>query len=247
MKYMGGKSRIAKHILQQIEKNVNVAEFDWWVEPFVGGGGMIDKVEWGNISRMGSDLSKECILALTYIKNIENEVDFPKNNQEFTEETYHEQKKQVKNGELTGLNCYTGYALSYGGQWYGGWCRDRKSRKGRDDIAEAYGAAKKQSKALQTVDLRIGSYLDLVIPEKSIVYCDIPYKSTTKYTTNSKNLFNYEQFYQWCIDNRTKHRIFVSEYFMPSEFVCIWEKEIASSLGKNTGAVQGLEKLYMIG
>lgn len=245
MKYMGGKSKLAKYILQQIEKNVVIDEYDWWIEPFVGGGGMIDKVEWSRLGRVGSDLSKECILALEYIKNMEKEVDFPKNNKDFTEEDYKNQKEQVKRGELTGLNCYTGYALSYGGKFYGGWRRDKEER--RDYIAEAYRAAQKQSKAFQSVDLETSSYLDLVIPEKSIVYCDIPYKSTTNYTTNSKNSFNHEQFYQWCIDNQTKHRIFVSEYFMPSEFVCIWEKERASSLGRNTGAVKGLEKLYMIG
>lgn len=46
MKYMGSKRRVAKYILP-----IMLAERkpdQWWVEPFVGGGNMIDKVEGNN-------------------------------------------------------------------------------------------------------------------------------------------------------------------------------------------------------
>jgi DNA adenine methylase len=55
---MGSKNRIAKHILP-----IMLAERkpdQWWVEPFVGGANMIDKVV-GN--RMGND-SHEFLIAL---------------------------------------------------------------------------------------------------------------------------------------------------------------------------------------
>ena len=58
MQYMGSKDRIAKHILP-----IMLAERkpdQWWVEPFVGGANMIDKVE-GN--RIGND-SHEFLIAL---------------------------------------------------------------------------------------------------------------------------------------------------------------------------------------
>ena len=49
MKYTGSKNRIAKHILPlMLEGRTN----ETWVEPFVGGANMIDKVE-GN--RIGFD------------------------------------------------------------------------------------------------------------------------------------------------------------------------------------------------
>ena len=47
MQYMGSKNRIAKHILP-----IMLAERkpdQWWVEPFVGGANMIDKVEGNRI------------------------------------------------------------------------------------------------------------------------------------------------------------------------------------------------------
>ena len=32
------------------------------------------------------------------------------------------------------------------------------------------------------------------------------------------------------------HKIFVSEYSMPDDFKCVWQKEIVSSLTKNNGS-----------
>jgi DNA adenine methylase len=58
MRYVGSKNRIAKHILP-----IMLAERkpdQWWVEPFVGGANMIDKVA-GN--RIGND-SNEFLIAL---------------------------------------------------------------------------------------------------------------------------------------------------------------------------------------
>ena len=50
MKYMGSKNRIAKHILPIILKDRK--EGQWYVEPFVGGANIRDKVE---CKRIGSD------------------------------------------------------------------------------------------------------------------------------------------------------------------------------------------------
>ena len=41
----------------------------------------------------------------------------------------------------------------------------------------------KQSKNLELVSFICSSYQDLEIPKESIIYCDIPYKDTTKYKT----------------------------------------------------------------
>ena len=56
MKYMGSKNRIAKHLLPIILKDRK--EGQWFVEPFVGGANMIDKVT-GN--RIGADLNRYLI------------------------------------------------------------------------------------------------------------------------------------------------------------------------------------------
>lgn len=51
MKYMGSKARHAKELLPIIL--ANRTEGQWYVEPFVGGANMIDKV---NGNRIGADI-----------------------------------------------------------------------------------------------------------------------------------------------------------------------------------------------
>jgi DNA adenine methylase len=42
-----------------------------------------------------------------------------------------------------------------------------------------------------------------------------------------------------------ENQIFISEYSAPDDFECIWQKEIVSSLTKNTGSKKGTEKLFV--
>ena len=222
MQYMGSKNRIAKYILPIMLKDRKDGQ--WWVEPFVGGGNMIDKVE-GN--RIGADKDGLTIEALIYIRDFVD--DLPKNNKDFTEEDY----KKATDG-------YTAYALSYGGKCWGGWRRDGKGK--RDYVAEAYRNALKQSPKLQGVKLIQEDYKRLVIPNNSIIYCDPPYLGTTKY----KNDFDHENFWEWCREKTKEgHKVFISEYNAPDDFKYIWSKEINSSLTKDTGSKKGIEKLFM--
>jgi DNA adenine methylase len=60
-----------------------------------------------------------------------------------------------------------------------------------------------------------------------------------------KDDFNHNEFWQWCRDRANEgHIVFVSEYNAPDDFECIWQKEIVSSLDKDTGSKKGMEKLF---
>ena len=77
MKYMGSKNRIAKYILPIMLAKRGSNQY--WVEPFVGGANMIDKVSG---KRIGSDSNFYTISALIAIRDYVDEL--PKNNKEFT-------------------------------------------------------------------------------------------------------------------------------------------------------------------
>lgn len=202
----------------------------WWVEPFVGGASVISAVG-GN--RIGGDVNRYVIDALIAIRDCVT--DLPKNNREFTEDDYN----QLRKSDIYRFKGYAGFAFSYGGKWLGGWCRDRLGR--RDYVNEAYKNAVNQSPLLRGVQLFNKSYLDLPIPDKSLIYCDPPYANTTGY----KDFFDHGVFWQWCRNMaHSGHTVFVSEYSAPSDFVCVWQKEISSSLTRNTGSKKGLEKLF---
>lgn len=228
MKYMGSKRRLAKDLLPIMLAGREQEQ--WWVEPFVGGANTIDKVEG---RRLGADINPYVIEALRTIRD--HLEDLPKNNLEFTEKNY----AALRASDSYKYKGYAGFAFSYGGKWLGGWRRDKLGD--RDYVKEAYNNAVKQSPGLQGVLLTNKDYADLTIPPESLIYCDPPYKNTTKY----KNHFNHGFFWNWCrIMVGFGHTLFVSEYEAPKDFECIWEKEIVSSLTKETGAKTGVERLF---
>ena len=227
MKYMGSKNRIAKYILPIILKDRKPGQ--WYVEPFVGGANMIDKVE-GN--RIGGDLNELLICALMNIRD--DILKMPKTNLEFTENDY---KNRAWN--FPQFKGFASFAYSYSGKFWGGWRRDGAGK--RDYVNESYKNAVKQSPKLQGVKFIWDPYSELEIPDESIIYCDPPYAGATKY----KDGFNHAVFWQWCRDMSDKgHQIFISEYHAPDDFECLWSKEINSSLTKDTGSKKGIEKLF---
>jgi DNA adenine methylase len=231
MKYMGSKNRIARHILPIILKDRR--EGQWYVEPFVGGANMIDKVA-GN--RLGSDTDMYLIRAIESIRDSVHEL--PKDNGEFTEDMYSDLRKS-DNYKHKG---YAGFALSYSGKWLGGWCRDGAGK--RDYVKESYRNAVNQSPNLQGLFLMTADYRTIDIPENCIIYCDPPYANTTSYKGGD---FDHDIFWQWCREKAKEgHTIFVSEYNAPDDFTCVWEKEVNSSLTKNTGAKKATEKLFTL-
>ena len=226
MQYMGSKNRIAKDILPIMLKDRR--ENQYWVEPFVGGGNMIDKVDG---LRIGADFNKYVIEALTSIKD--NLDELPKNNLEFTESQY---KELRKNDEYKHKG-YVSFAISFGGKFMGGYS---KNNRGDDYVARAYRQAIKQSQKLQDLKLINCSYDELDIPANSIIYCDPPYENTTSY----KDKFNHSKFWQWCRDMANKgHKVFISEYSAPDDFECIKEIKTKTVLNKNSQD-ERIEKLF---
>ena len=243
MIYMGSKSRIAKHIIPIILSNRKKNQ--WWVEPFVGGGNMIDKVKG---KRIGYDINRYTIEALTDIRD--NVYDLPKNNMQFTEIDYN----KLKLNDEYKHKGYAGYTFSYGGKWLGGWRRDNKSithpervlipdlrTQIRDYVQDAYNNAYKQHCKLQNAILEQSDYQSIKLPQNSLIYCDPPYKNTTKYSNN----FDHKRFYRWCrIKAHQGHTIYISEYEMPKDFICVWQKDIHNNLAKQTGSKKRTEKLF---
>ena len=227
MKYMGSKRRIAKEILPIILKDRK--ENQWYVEPFVGGANMIDKVT-GN--RIGSDVNPYLIALLKYIQI--DSFSLP----DITEEKYkHIQTyKELYPEWLVG---YVGFCLSFGAKFFGGYGRDKAGK--RDYQKEAKLNLKKQSENIKGIHFYNVNYTDVEIPPESIIYCDPPYQGTTKY----KNGIDHNIFWQWCRGKiREGHSVFVSEYTAPDDFKCIWQKEVCNSLTQDTGSKKGIEKLF---
>lgn len=239
MKYMGSKARHAKELLPIIL--ANRTEGQWYVEPFVGGANMIDKVD-GN--RIGADYNE-------YLSEMWKAVSNGWKPPELVTEEKYQEVRDNKDADKP-LTSYVGFAMSFGGKWFGGYRRDVAGTKDDPELKafneseqsrKSYESLMKQQNTLIGVDFRHSSYQELKIPENSIIYCDPPYKDTTKY----KDAFDHEPFYEWCRQRRKEgHQVFVSEYQMPDDFVCVWSKEVNNSLTKDTGSKKGVEKLFTL-
>src|SRR5690554_6823322 len=228
MKYMGSKARHAKQILPIILSDRKPEQ--WYVEPFVGGANVIDKVD-GN--RLGAD-SNEYLIAL--LSALQAGWVPPK------ELSVDEYKRIRDNKDQYPLHLvgFVGFPCSYGAKFFGGYCRGSNSKgKPRDYIGEAWRNVMAQD--FSGIDFQCVRYLELEIPPNSIIYCDPPYAGTTGY----KDKFSHDEFWQWCRDKVAEgHQVFVSEYNAPDDFKCVWEKQVNSSLTKNTGAKKATEKLF---
>jgi len=195
---------------------------------------MIDKVS-GN--RIGSDSNKYLISLLKYCQ--EGNTKYLKD--KFTEYEYN----TIKNNkhcypEYTVAHC--GFNATFGAKWFGGFARKRKNGWDRDCIC-GKNLLLNQEKNLKDIKFYCCSYDKIEIPNNSIIYCDPPYENTTKY----KDKFDHSKFWDWCREQKKLgHQIFISEYNAPDDFLCLWEKEIVSSLAKDTGSKKGIERLFTL-
>ena len=235
MKYMGSKARIAKHILPIILKDRK--EGQRYVEPFVGGANMIDKVDG---DRIGADSNKNVIDALMFIRDSIT----PKTNTEYSEADYKTASKAVRSGlDVEPIDSYALIAFSFGAKWVGGWCRGKNAKgEDRDYVNEQHKSSEKQRPLIAGVKFVTSSYQDLEIPKNSIIYCDPPYAGTTKY----KDYFDHDTFWQWVREkSKEGHQVFVSEYNAPNDFKCVWQQELNVSVAKSGKQKKAMEKLFI--
>lgn len=234
MKYVGSKNRLAKDLVPIIQKYIDDNHTENYMENFVGGANIIDKINCKN--RYGSDIHKY-LIALLKQAQIDTSV-FPKTISE-------EQYKLVRANSENYPNWYVGLVgfCSFGGKWWGGYPRGYKNDKvtPRDICNETIRNLIKQAPRLKDIHFKCCDFRDINKNIKGyVIYEDIPYKDTTKYATEQ---FSYEEFYDWCRMMSQNNIVLISEYNMPDDFECIWSKDLMCTLDKNS-RTNKVEKLW---
>ena len=234
MKYMGSKARHAKEILSIMMDWRRPDQ--WYVEPFCGGCNVIDKVDG---LRLASD-NHYYLIAMW--RALQRGWTPP----EMVTERAYRNVRDNKGDYPPGLVGFVGFGCSYSGKWFGGYARGNDD-KGvpRNYSNESRRHVLGQVPKLKDVIFQCCNYQELSIPESSIVYCDPPYRNTTKYKSGD---FDHDLFWNW-VRNISKqgHKVFVSEYTAPDDFRCVWSKVVHNTLVKDTGAKQGIERLFVLG
>ena len=233
MKYMGGKNRIAKEILPIILKDRTQGQY--YVELMAGGCNVIDKVTGNRIASDKSEYLMEMWYELTEGKTFIEEIPkdlYDRARTEFNNKT---------NNEFTLAEIgWIGFMASYNGRFFDGGYNG--NYKKRDYTKESIDNIKKQIDSMKGVEFSSGNYNEIIIPNNSILYCDIPYEGTKQYATSKD--FNHLEFWEWC---RTKakqgHKVFVSEYKAPEDFKCVWSGNIKSYMKAGRSEIV-TEKLF---
>lgn len=235
MKYMGSKSRIAKHILPIILENRIKGQY--YVEPMTGGGNLIQFVD-GN--RIGADIN---FYVISLLQEMQKGFIPPYLSRE--QVNHIKENKDIYEPYLV---AWAGIGCSYSGKWFGGYAGTITTKDGniRNYIQEAINNLSVQSEKIKGVEFVASGYQELQIPNKSIVYYDPPYKGTEGYRVK----FCHDTLYNHLHEKKEQgHTIFISEYEMPKEFKEVWSMELSSSLssnGKSGGNKKSIEKLFTL-
>lgn len=238
MKYLGSKNRLSKELAPIIQKHIDDG-CKGYLEPFVGGANMIDKIKC-NV-KIGCDNNRYLIALLNALSKGWTPPKY------FSEEEYKEVKnnKEKYEDHIVG---YYGFCGSFGAKWFGGYAKSFKSDgvTPRNHPLESYNNIIKQQPSLKNVIFKCCDFRKIKNVRNFVIYCDPPYRGTTKYAVDE---FPYDEFYDWCREMGKDNVILVSEYSMPDDFECIWQKEtkvlIDSNRNSNDKGNNRIEKLFV--
>ena len=232
MRYFGGKAKIAKE-LSGVLNNYLIGNDKPFIDAFCGSCNVISKID-SNRIRIANDKHKELIAMWQWVK--EKGVDrLPT---DVSKELYYYIKTSTTSPDW--LKGFVGFGCSFAGKWWGGYA-GQDVRTTQSYAMNAYNGVKKKMVGLNNVTFVCGDYFDIVIPPTpSVIYCDIPYKSSTGYSVGT---FHHEAFYQW--GNKMKalgHIVLVSEYEgnVPLDMVnnIVWRKESKKDIRDGEGIQQ---------
>ena len=236
MIYMGSKSRIAEQILTIILEGRKDGQY--YVEPFCGGCNTIDKVPGNRIANDSNPYLIAMWEALSWGWDPPKIID--KDHYRDVQKCYNQGTDEYPMHYIG----WVGFVGSFNGKFFGGYAGHSAMNAAggiRDRIGEAIRNISAQVPLIGGVQFTNRSYADMIIPPNSIIYCDPPYEGVTKYEYS----IDREKFWAWCRERVTEgHKVFISEYDAPDDFVCVWERKLRVCVNPGIGK-QAIEKLFI--
>jgi DNA adenine methylase len=224
MHYLGSKARHAADIISITTANRRVDQI--YVEPFVGGGNVINKVPQG-AGRIANDKNVGMVSLLHALGNL----GWTPPETMSKAEWQRIMKKAPVLAKLPTLEqaefAFAATGPTFGSMWCGQWAKDYPGMEGTR-YRQARDAALKDAPGLKGIEFHSGSYSDLVFPDESLIYCDPPYVGTTDYAGSKTkivvgeslgaNTWKAGPFWKWADDLVVKRgcTVFVSEYKGPA-------------------------------
>lgn len=221
MKYMGSKDKHAKQIIAITL--ARRAPGQTYVEPFVGGANVLKYVPQEQGPRIGADVNRYMVALHTALANGWEPP------QSFTKTEYAKIQRGPESwakahGEFgEAIVGFVATGCTFGSTWMGAWVKDydpeeRTDIKDHSRCAQSARSCLRDAPGLKGAIFVCSSYDKLVIPDRSIVYCDPPYANTSSYVGERDiNRWKIAPFWQWA-DRQVDagHTVYVSEYTGPT-------------------------------
>lgn len=226
MQYFGGKAKIAKHIVPYLESVRK--ENQPFLEPFIGGANIVSQMSG---ERYASDFN-EYLIAM--YKGVQQGYELP---DELSEEKYqHIRHNKDEDKVLTG---FVGFGCSFAGKWFGGYARNKQQH---NYCKASKNSLQKKMSNMKDVTFAWRDYKTLE-PKGMLIYCDPPYKGTTKYSGTPD--FDSDEFWEvmkrWSLNND----VYISEYESPAGFTSVLDIPTRTNIrDKNDNVCERVEKLF---
>lgn len=205
MQYFGGKQRIAKDIISFL--SLYRDNYRYFYEPFVGGCNIVQLMKGERFASDKNEYLIEMYLAL------QNGWVPP---QKLTNEEYqHIKDNKDENKAMSG---FAGFGCSFSGKWFGGFA---KNKRGDNYAMATHNSLMKLKPLIADIKFKCLDYRE-AHPQNSLIYCDPPYNSTTKYDAIGE--FDTNEFWDIMRMWSKNNRVFISEYNAPEDFECVWKQ-----------------------
>lgn len=241
MVYMGSKAKYAGSIVPILQTIITDNDVTTYIEPFVGGANIIDKINCEN--KYGYDRSDTLIALLAQAAT-----DWDGVMKSGSRELWDKGKGYVKDGvmpddmTLAQIGAMEFFASYCNGGFPRGYAQNTDKR---DYYNEAYRNMEKQAPNLKGIEFKCQNYWEL-LPEETkdaVIYIDPPYQGTKIYGYANQPKMNYEQFWQWVRDLSMNNWVLVSEQTAPEDFETVWALEVKRTTNK-TNDFKATEHLF---
>ena len=236
---MGSKSKIAKYIVPILQHKIDEVGATVYIEPFVGGANVIDKIKCEN--RQGYDRSDTLIALLNQAA-----IDFDEVLKEGNRELWDKGKAYVKDGikpddmTLADIGAMEFFASFSARGFPGGYANNTP---GHNHFQQRYNNLKAQAPALKGIYFECKNYWEIPPVNRAVVYCDPPYAGTKDYGYANQPKMDYEHFWNWIRELSNTNYVFVSEQSAPADFEAVWHQEVKRTNGSDNN-YKAVEKLF---
>lgn len=234
MRYQGGKSRLAKYIAPFIDAELAL-NGGRYVEPFVGALNILPHLK--NVkSAECSDLHDGLI---NMYCAMQEGWEPPSELDEFTYDVL-----KIIN-DRSPLATFASFGCAFAGEEWGSYAKSTNGRGESVNYADVSRRSllRKWDKIPKTVCFKNCHYSELA-PQRSVVYCDPPYRGTLSYSTSKS--FDPDHFDRWCESLiGLGNTVLVSEFTAPDHWEVLWGKSRKITM-HDSGYRTRTERLYKV-